>query len=86
MLPACSSQTWYCCEPSAVPSSSTPLTVTVCGARQLSVVNFRLEVLTVPSAVFELWTGMFTSLPEAGCELSTTVKVALPPLSEVDSG
>src|SRR4051812_40610844 len=61
--------------------SLTPVTVTVCGVLQVTFVNVRDEVDTVPSAVSRLWMGMITSAE--GCELRRTVKVAVPPLSVV---
>jgi hypothetical protein len=66
--------------PSSI-KSLTPVTVTVRAVFQLPVVNVRLAGLTVPSDVsFEL-SPIVTSA--VGCELSTTVKVAVPPASVV---
>ena len=58
-------------------ASSTPVTVTVCGAFQLAVVNVTLAGLTVPSAVLLLRSGMTTVLVPDGCELRTMVNVAV---------
>ena len=63
--------------------SSTPVTVTVCGVFQLPDVNVTLDGLTVPSAVFELLRPTVTFA--VGCDVSTTVNVAVPPASVVVS-
>ena len=63
--------------------SSTPVRVTVWAVFQLAVVNVKLAGETVPSAV------LLDERPRVtlavGCELSTTVKVAVPPASVVVS-
>ena len=63
--------------------SSTPVTVTVCGVFQLPLVNVTEDGLTVPSAVFELLNPIVTFA--VGCDVSTTLKVAVPPASVVVS-
>ena len=62
-------------------TSSTPVTVTVCGAFQLAAVKVRLAGATVPSVVSLEDRPMVTSA--VGWVLSTTVKVAVPPASVV---
>ena len=66
--------------------SATPVTVTVCSALQFDElkVSWSLVVpVTVPSPVSELTTSMTTFSPDAGCEASRTVKVAVAPDSSV---
>src|SRR5204862_2667537 len=58
---------------------STPVTVTVCATFQLAVVNVKLAGATVPSAGLLELNAMVTSA--VGCEVRTTVKVAVPPAS-----
>ncbi len=62
-------------------SSSTPVTVTVCGVRQSAGVNVRLEGEATPSSGLLEETGIVT-LSE-GADSSTMVKVAVPPASLV---
>ena len=57
------------------------MTVTVWAAFQFALVNVRLAVETVPSAVLLLATGITTSA--MGWLVRTTVKLALPPASVV---
>ena len=57
------------------------MTVTVRGVFQFAAVNVTLARLTVPSDVLLELSPMVTSA--VGCELSTIVKVAVPPLSVV---
>ncbi len=57
------------------------MTVTVCGVFQFAPVNVTLDGLTVPSAVFELESAMVTFA--VGCDVSTIVKAAVPPVSVV---
>ena len=59
------------------------MTVTVCGVFQLPLVNVTLDGLTVPSAVFEPLRPIVTFA--VGCDVSTTVNVAVPPASVVVS-
>src|SRR5438876_898754 len=66
--------------PSAT-KSFTPVTVTVWGVFQFADVNVRLAGATVPSAV--LLDEIPTETLAVGCELSTTVNVAVPPASVV---
>ena len=61
--------------------SFTPVTVTVCGTFQLPTVNTRLDLLTVPSVGSP--EEMPTVTSASGCDMSTTVKPALPPASVV---
>ncbi len=61
--------------------SSTPVTVTVWGVLQVAPVKVRLAGDTVPSAGLLLESPMITSA--VGCCVSTTSKVADPPLSLV---
>ena len=61
--------------------SSTPVTVTVCALFQFADVNVTGDGATVPSAVFELLNPTVTLA--VGCEVSTTVNVAVPPASVV---
>jgi len=68
--------------PSAI-VSSTPVSVTVRGVAQLIVVNVRLVGLAVASVASGALTESTTSA--AGCELSATVKLAVPPASVVTS-
>ena len=63
--------------------SSTPVTVTGCGAFQLSDVNVRLAGATVPSAVRLDERARVTFA--VGCEFNTTVKESVPPASVVVS-
>jgi len=64
-------------------TSSTPVTVIVCGTFQLAGVNVTDPVDTVPSAVLLDASAMVT-LP-SGSVSSTMLKVAVPPLSVVTS-
>ena len=61
--------------------SSTPVSVTVWAVFQLAELNVRLAGETVPSAVLLDERPIVTFA--FGCELSTTVKVAVPPASVV---
>ena len=61
--------------------SLTPVTVTVCGVFQFAFVNVTLAGLTVPSDVSLELSPIVTFA--VGCEFSTIVKVAVPPLSVV---
>ena len=61
--------------------SLTPVTVTVCGIFQLAGVNVRLAGSTVPSAVSVELSAIVTSA--VGCDVRTTVYVAVPPASVV---
>ena len=58
-------------------TSSTPVTVTVCGVFQFPLVNVTDDGLTVPSVM------SFDESPTVtfavGCDVSTTVNVAVPP-------
>ena len=58
-----------------------PVTSTVCGMFQLSLVNVRLAGLTVPSDGLLELSAMVTSAD--GCVFNTTVKCARPPASVV---
>ena len=60
-------------------SSSTPVTVTVCGVSQSVAVNVRLAGFTVASPVSLLDISRTTSVLASA--LSTTVKVSVPPVS-----
>src|SRR3954468_21087632 len=62
-------------------TSSTPVTVTLCGTFQLDGVKVRLETETVPSAVLELDTPNVTFADGWLCR--TTVNEALAPVSGV---
>ncbi len=73
--------TVYGCGPSTT-TSSTPVTVTVCGVLQFAVVNVRLAGETVPSAALPDATGTVTSA--VGCALSAIVKVTEVPGSDVE--
>ena len=64
--------------------SSTPVTVTVCGAFQLSGVKVSAAGATVPSVVSLLDRPMVTL--DVGRELSTSRKLAVPPASVVVGG
>src|SRR6266536_3666515 len=66
--------------PSATPSSA-PVTVTVFGVNASAAVNVSEAGETVPSVRSELLRPMVTS--EVGAEVRATVKVAVPPVSEV---
>ena len=57
------------------------MTVTVCGVFQFAAVNVTLAGLTVPSDGLLELSPIVTSA--VGCEFSTIVKVAVPPLSVV---
>jgi len=70
----------YTTGPSAT-RSFTPVTVTVCQLLQLAEVNVNDAGLTVPSSVLLDERSIVTSL--AGWLVSLTVKVAVPPTSEV---
>ena len=59
------------------------MTVTLCGAAQLSGVKIRLAGDTIPSPVLLDVRGTVTSC--VGCWLSRTEKLALPPASVVTS-
>src|SRR5258706_4431912 len=67
--------------PPSATASSTPVTVTVFGISASAAVNVREEGETVPSVRSELLRSMVTS--EVGTEVRATVKVAVPPASEV---
>ena len=62
-------------------TSLTPVTVTVRGVFQLAAVNVRLDTLTVPSVVSLELRPIVTSA--VGCDVNTTVNVAVPPASVV---
>ncbi len=62
--------------------SSTPVTVTVCGAFQSAAVKVRLAGETTPSAVLLDASGIVTSA--VGCDPSTTVNVTDVPASDVE--
>ncbi len=66
--------------PSAT-ASSTPVTVTIFGISASATVKVSEEGETVPSVRSELLRSMVTS--EVGTEVRATVKVAVPPASEV---
>ena len=70
----------YARAPSAT-VSSTPVTVTFCGAFQSVTVKTRRAGLTVPSVMSELRMAMVTSA--FGCALSTTLNCAVAPFSLV---
>jgi len=72
----------YCWLPSAT-LSSTPRTVTVCGAAQLAVVKTSEGCMIVPSPGSLLESGMVTVAVPLGCDVRRTVKVVVVPSSRV---
>ena len=70
----------YTTLPSAT-ASSTPVTVTVWGISQLALVKVRLDLSTVPWVVSLELSPIVTSA--MGRDISTTVNVAVPPVSVV---
>src|SRR2546430_1107097 len=79
-LAATPSATPYAIAPSWI-WSSTPVTVTVCGAFQFAAVKVRRDAVAAPSLPSLETTGMTTSA--VGWLFKTTVSVALPPASLV---